>query len=117
MLDFLEFQGVGNQYGWQRLQDYVNANRPAGCPPVYIIPGNRMMARFYDDVQNNLVPGITNVRQIFTDGVHLNDTGAYMVTMIHYACLFNKSPVGLSNAIHPNVTLAPALAAYIQNMV
>jgi len=102
MLDFLENQGVGGTNGWQAMQDYANNNKPSDCPTVYIIPGNRMMARFYDDVAANLVPTITHVNQIFTDGVHTNNIGAYMV---------------LSNNIHPDVTIDPALATYIQNMV
>ncbi|MCS6991387.1 MAG: T9SS type A sorting domain-containing protein [Chitinophagales bacterium] len=110
LLDSLEL-------GWQELQDYANANLPSGCPPVYIIPGNRMMARFYDDVQQGLVPGISHVNQIFTDGVHLNDLGAYLVAMIHYACLFNSNPVGLSHQLHSLVTVPADFAAYAQQMV
>jgi hypothetical protein len=82
-----------------------------------MIPGNRMMARFYDDVEANIVPTITHVNQIFTDGVHTNNIGAYMITMIHYACIFGQSPVGLSNNIHPDVTIDVNLATYIQEMV
>lgn len=103
--------------GWHAMQDYANANRPSGCPPVYIIPGNRMMAQLYDDIQNNLVPTITHINQIFTDGVHLNDLGAYLVTMIHYACIFNANPVGLSHQLHPNVTVPQSFATYAQNMI
>lgn len=117
MLDFLEVGGLGGVNGWQAMQDYANDNRMSGCPPVYIIPGNRMMARFYDDVEANLVPTITHVNQLFTDGVHPNNIGAYMITMIHYACIFGQSPVGLSNNIHPDVTIDADLATYIQNMV
>ena len=117
MLDFLENQGVGGNSGWQAMQDYANDNKPSDCPPVYIIPGNRMMARFYDDVEASLVPTITHVNQIFTDGVHTNNIGAYMVSMIHYACIFGTNPVGLSNNLHPDVTIDPALATYIQTMV
>ncbi|MCX7769170.1 MAG: T9SS type A sorting domain-containing protein [Flavobacteriales bacterium] len=104
--------------GWHQMQDYANANRPPGCPPVYIIPGNRMMARFYDDVQQGLVPGISHVNAIFSsDGVHLNDLGNYMVTMIHYACLFNQSPVGLPHDLIPGINIPPAFASYVQQMV
>lgn len=102
---------------WHLMQDYANQHKPTACPHVYIIPGNRMMARFYDDVQANLVPGITNVSQIFTDGVHLNDLGAYMVTIIHYACIFNANPVGLSNQLLPSVSVPSQFATYVQNMV
>jgi len=117
MLDFLEVGGLNGTNGWQAMQDYANDNRVTGAPPVYVIPGNRMMARFYDDVEANLVPTITHVNQIFTDGVHTNNIGAYMITMIHYACIFGQSPVGLSNNLHPDVTIDAALAGYIQNMV
>lgn len=117
MLDFLEVGGLNGTNGWQAMQDYANDNRVSGSTPVYVIPGNRMMARFYDDVEANLVPTITHVNQIFTDGVHTNNIGAYMITMIHYACIFGQSPVGLSNNIHPDVTIDQSLATYIQTMV
>ncbi|MCS6916416.1 MAG: T9SS type A sorting domain-containing protein [Chitinophagales bacterium] len=110
LLDSLEL-------GWQQMQDYANAHLLPGSPPVYLIPGNRMMARFYDDVQQGLVPGIMHVSQLFTDGVHLNDLGAYLVTLIHYACLFNSNPVGLSHQLHPLVTVPADFAAYAQQMV
>lgn len=117
LLDFMEEKGVNNQNGWQRMQDYANANRPQGCPPVYIIPGNRMMARFYDDIQKGLVPGIQRINQIFTDGVHTNNIGSYMVTAIHYACIFGKTPVGLPNKLMDGAEIPANLATYIQNMV
>lgn len=102
--------------GWQAMQDYANANLPAGCPPVYIIPGNRMMARLYDDIQQSLVPDVSSINDIFTDGVHLNDWGAYLVTMIHYACIFNRNPLGLSNNLGA-ISVTPAFASYAQQMV
>ncbi|MCX8080227.1 MAG: T9SS type A sorting domain-containing protein [Bacteroidia bacterium] len=102
---------------WHQMQDYANQQKPTNCPHVCIIPGNRMMAKFYDDVQANLVPGVTNVSQIFTDGVHLNNRGSYLVTMIHYACVFNANPTGLSNQLITNATVTPQFASYAQNMV
>jgi len=118
LLDSLEFRGVNGKGGWIRMQDNANVNRPSGAPPVYIIPGNRMMARFYDDVKVGKVPTITNMNQILPDGVHPNHIGAYMVSLIHYTCIFGKSPVGLSNQLHSGApAIDPLLAAYIQNMI
>lgn len=117
LLDILEYK-QDTQQGWIAMQKYVNANRVAGSTYLHIIPGNRMMAKIYDDIQDGSVPTITHINQIFLpDGVHLNNVGAYMVTMIHYACIFGKSPVGLSNHLHENVIINQALATYIQNMV
>jgi len=103
---------------WERMQDYANLNRPTGAPPVYMIPGHKMMARIYDDIELGLVPGITDIEQIFSDNIHPNELGAYAVTMIHYACIFNQSPVGLTNDLSGGATFPTvALATYLQNMI
>jgi len=114
----LDIQGAE----FERMQDYANLNRPSGAPPVYIIPGHKMMARLYDDIQLGLVPGITNINQFFGDNIHTNELGAYAVSMIHYACIFNKSPVGLPNNLLPNAPAgtpipSPTLARYLQTMI
>jgi hypothetical protein len=114
----LDIQGAE----FERMQDYANLNRPAGAPPVYIIPGHKMMARLFDDIQLGRVPGITNINQFFSDNIHTNELGAYAISMIHYACIFNKSPAGLPNNLLPNApssTPIPtqALAGYLQTMV
>ena len=106
---------------WENMQDYANENRPEGAPPVYLIPGHRMMARLYDDIQLDLVPGIDSLPQFFEDNIHLNHLGAYAMAMIHYACLYNESPVGLpanlhydlDNETHPS----NELALYLQTMI
>ena len=108
---------------WEEMMDYANANRPSGATPVYIIPGHKMMARLYDDIQAGLVPGITTINEFFSDTIHLNDLGAYAMAMIHYACIYNQSPVGLTNTLWaPNIvnshTIPSAtLATYLQTMV
>jgi hypothetical protein len=107
---------------WERMQDYANARRVAGSPPLYLIPGHKMMARLYDDIQKGVVPGITNITQFFSDQIHTNELGAYAISMIHYACIFNRSPLGLPNNLLPNAASgtpipSPELARYIQTMV
>lgn len=81
---------------WEEMADYANDNRLPGCPPVYFIPGHRMMMRFYDDIENEVTPeGIDDITDFFRDPIHLNDLGSYAYAMIHYACLYHLSPVGL----------------------
>lgn len=114
----LDIQGAE----FERMQDYANLNRLAGAPPVYIIPGHKMMARLYDDIQQNIVPGITNINQFFSDNIHVNELGAYAVSMIHYSSIFKLSPVDLPNNLLENAPAgtpipSPALATYLQNMV
>lgn len=119
--DFRKMLDVQGQE-WERMQDHANDRRPAGAPPVYLIPGHKMMARLYDDIAKELVPGITSINQFFSDNIHTNELGAYAIAMIHYACIYNKSPLGLPVKLIPNATAATLipsaeLAAYLQNMV
>ncbi|MBK8625352.1 MAG: PKD domain-containing protein [Saprospiraceae bacterium] len=107
---------------WEVRQDIANANKPTGATNVYIIPGHKMMARLYDDVIAGIVPGISNFNQFFSDNIHTNSLGDYAIAMIHYACIYNVSPVGLPNDLLPNPLPgqqipSPALATYLQNMI
>ncbi len=107
---------------WEELMDYANANRPAGATPVYIIPGHRMMRRIYDDIQLGQVPDITSIDELFGDNIHTNSLGDYAIAMIHYACIYNESPVGLPAQLMTNPPQgfqypSPSLAHYIQTIV
>lgn len=105
---------------WEELQDYANENRPDGAPPVYLIPGHKMMGRIYDDIELGLVPDITDISQLYSDNIHLNELGSYAVAMIHYACIYNTSPVGLTNVLlpdSPDLNPSPELASYLQTII
>lgn len=105
---------------WEQMMDYANANRPNGSTPVYIIPGHRMMARLYDDIQEGIVPDIATIEDFFDDTIHTNTLGNYAIALIHYACIFNESPVGLPNDLLQNSDYnapTPELALYLQNMI
>lgn len=93
--EMLDIQGQE----WEIMQDYANSRRLPGAPPIYIIPGHKMMARIYDDIQLGLVPGISHISQLFEDNIHVNNIGSYAVAMIHYACIFNANPTGLPHAL------------------
>ncbi len=107
---------------WERMQDHANQMRPAGTPHVYMIPGHKMMARLYDDVQDGKVPEITQFSQFFSDNIHTNELGAYAIAMLHYACIYNKNPLGLPHKLIDNPPAgtpipSPALAQYLQKMI
>jgi hypothetical protein len=107
---------------WERMQDYANERRLAGATPVYIIPGHRMMARLYDDIEKKLVPGISSITEFFSDQIHTNELGAYAIALIHYACIFNRNPRGLPSNLLPDAPAgtpipSPELADYLQDMV
>ena len=77
------------------------------APPLHLIPAGQVMAAFVRAVtQAGGVDGITTVQDLFgvqedgsPDTIHLNDMGAYLVALTHYAVLYHRSPEGLPHAL------------------
>lgn len=55
---------------------------------VRFIPGDRWMARVYDDIQADLVPGITDIQDMFSDDIHTNDNASYGLSCFVMSCLW-----------------------------
>ena len=59
---------------------------------------------------------------LFSDQIHLNDLGAYLIALTHYAVLYGKSPVGLPHDLTradgtPATAPGPDAALLMQNVV
>jgi hypothetical protein len=64
--------------------------------PVHVIPAGQVMARFARAVAElGGVEGVADASDLFADTIHVNDLGAYLVALTHYAVLYQRSPVGL----------------------
>ncbi len=80
---------------WLSLTDAANAARPEGAPPVRVVPAGQAMGRLADAIAAGQVPGLTSVRDLFDDDIHLNGRGLYFVTLVHVAALTGQSPEGM----------------------
>jgi Ca2+-binding RTX toxin-like protein len=83
---------------WMGIVDHLNTTRRAGQPEAQLVPAGAAMATLHDAIVAGRVPGITSIRQFFSDDIHLNDLGNYFLTMVQYAAVMQRSPVGLSGA-------------------
>lgn len=102
---------------WERMQDNANANRPEGMPPIYMIPGHRMIMRIYDDIAAGRAPGLTSIGDVFADDIHLNDKGQYAITCLVYAVIYQRDPRELPNRLAvPEDTLSPEQAQYFKEI-
>lgn len=99
--------------GWQEIQDYVNANRPANAPPMRMIPGPRLMAAIYDEIEAGRAPGLTNIADLFSDDIHLNELGGYYIALAHFAVIYDRDPRGLQN----QAGVTPDQARWMQDLV
>ena len=80
---------------------------------VRVIPAGQVLARFVRTVDaRGGVDGVSGARDLFRDTIHLNDLGAYLVALTHYAVLYRRSPIGLPRQLlRADGTAADAPAA------
>ncbi|MBC8141439.1 MAG: chitobiase/beta-hexosaminidase C-terminal domain-containing protein [Armatimonadetes bacterium] len=73
--------------------------------PVRIVPAGSALAALKTQIEAGKVPGMTDFfKDCFTDDVHLNAKGAHMVALVHYSCIYGKSPVGTVGALGSGLT-------------
>jgi hypothetical protein len=71
--------------------------------PIYVIPAGQVFRRFVEEIERRGgVDGIARKEDLFAvsetgeqDTIHINDLGAYLVALTHYAVLYQKNPLGL----------------------
>ena len=71
--------------------------------PIHVIPAGRVIAELVRRIEAGPgIDGITSREDLFArlddgtvDPIHINDLGAYLVALTHYAVLYQRSPVGL----------------------
>lgn len=63
---------------------------------IHVIPAGQVLARTVREFSAaGGVDGLVSERDFMSDTIHLNDIGAYLVAVTHYAAIYGRSPVGL----------------------
>lgn len=100
-----------------------------GVGAVHVIPGGQVMAALVRRIEAGDLPGLARREDLFArlpdgtvDPIHLNDLGAYVIALTHYAVLTGRSPVGLPHALRradgtPATAPDPRAAAIMQQVV
>lgn len=80
---------------WGNVADSLNVLHP-DSKPVLVIPAGQALANLKDSIDAGSVPGLTDIyAQLFSDDIHPNDTGKYFIALVHFACIYKQSPIGL----------------------
>lgn len=81
-------------------------NLSADAAPIHVIPAGQVMAALSRALRDHPVAGLASHEDLFAlredgsrDPIHLNDLGAYLVALTHYAVLYHRSPVGLPHEL------------------
>lgn len=80
---------------WKAIADSVNDSVPDE-KPMLLIPAGQAMAELYDSIQAGEAAGIQHISELFSDDIHPNDVGNYLVACVMYATVYKRSPEGLT---------------------
>jgi len=67
-------------------------------PPVAVIPGGYALINLKHAIEKGELPGASKdgfYDVVFFDGLHLSELGRCFIGLVHYASIYEKSPVGL----------------------
>lgn len=102
---------------WQGIADHVNANRPDRSPPMRVVPGPLLMAAVHDAIGAGKAPGLDRIEDLFSDTIHLNAQGAYLIALAHLAVIYGYDPRDLPGGLARLEVPAPATAAWMKQLV
>ena len=80
-----------------------------------MVPVGHVMYELNQRMKAGKVPGYTDIKQLFADGIHLNNVGSYVVGCTYFATLYKQNPKGLPSA--PYKVEDAKVAAAIQDVV
>jgi hypothetical protein len=82
---------------WSSIPAALNAANDG--PEVFLVPAGQAMALLSDEIEAERVPGISNITSLFSDFIHLNDSGNYFIGLVQFATIYKRTPVGLTAQI------------------
>lgn len=100
---------------FERLTKALRLAYPDLRKPVLLVPVGDVLFELDKRIKDRKVPGYTDIGQLYADGIHFNDVGAYVVGCTFFATLYKESPVGLSSG--PYQVKDEKLARAIQETV
>ena len=68
---------------WQGIVDGANESAVAGAPEAALIPAGQAMGALHDRIEAGEVPGVSSIRELFSDNIHLNDTGNWFIAALN----------------------------------
>jgi hypothetical protein len=76
---------------------------------VLIVPGGQTLIALKDRIEAGKVPGMTDFfTEIFADDVHLTAKGRYLISLVHYACIYAESPEGKVSSLKTGLSAEQA---------
>ncbi len=82
---------------------------------ILMVPVGHVLYELNQRMKAGEVPGYKHIKEVFADGIHLNNVGSYAVGCTYFATLYKENPKGLPG--EPYKVTDPKLAEVIQETV
>jgi hypothetical protein len=82
---------------------------------ILMVPVGDVLYELEQRMKAGQVPGYSSITQVYSDGIHFNEVGSYIVGCTFYATLYKENPKGL--AANPYNVNNPELVSQIQDAV
>jgi hypothetical protein len=100
---------------FERLTLELRKANPKLKKPTLMVPVGHVMYELDQQMQAGKIPGYKHIKEVFADGIHLNNVGSYIVGCTYFATLYRENPKGLSG--EPYKMTDKKLAQIIQGTV
>ncbi|GAB4203134.1 MAG: hypothetical protein OHK0013_17030 [Sandaracinaceae bacterium] len=105
---------------WQCVASKVNETR-GDFAPMLVVPAGQAVSELVGDVLAGRAPGMTSLSSVFLDDVHLTPEANYLIALIHFGVVHQRSPEGLPHTglealSGPPLRLSAETAAYLQSL-
>jgi hypothetical protein len=100
---------------FERLTVELRKAYPKMKKPILMVPVGHVMYELNQRMRAGEVPSYKQIKEIYVDGIHLNNVGSYIVGCTFFATLYNENPKGLPG--EPYKVTDPRLAEVIQETV
>ncbi|MHC4543765.1 MAG: hypothetical protein ACYTDW_03960 [Planctomycetota bacterium] len=98
---------------YEILRDHMKIRFPGRL--VLIVPGGQALIALKGRIEAGKVPGMTDFfAEIFADDLHLTTKGRYLISLVHYACIYTESPEGKVSSL--TTGLSPEQAGIFQKI-
>jgi hypothetical protein len=98
---------------YAKLVGAVREDIPTIAPSILLVPTGEVLFELNRRMHAGEVPGYSDVGELYSDQLHLNETGRYLCALTFYATMFKQDPRGLP--YDPGVIADPVVAAQLQD--
>ena len=97
-------EGVANHVAYtEAVAEQINKTYQG--KPVRIVPGGVALALLKTEIDAGRVPGMSDfVAEMFADGIHQTPKGRYLISLVHYACIYGENPEGRVSVLTTGLT-------------